>query len=119
MKLIVVIAQNDDADTLTDVLTHAEFRATRLASTGGFLRQGNTTIILGVENEQVDRVLALIGSVSQVERPEPRRNNGKNQQSVQSTAEALLTAATLDPGARQQAGRATVFVLNLERYEHV
>ncbi len=59
-KLIITIVQNDDADSVVDALLESDFRATRLASTGGFLRRGNTTLMIGAQTDQVDTVLDLI-----------------------------------------------------------
>lgn len=60
MKLILAIVQEKDAPKLTDALVSAEYQATTLASTGGFLREGNSTILIGVEDDQVDGVVAII-----------------------------------------------------------
>ncbi len=60
MKLIQAIVHNDDVDVVISALLTQGFRATRMASTGGFLREGNTTIVSGVEEEQVDEVLDII-----------------------------------------------------------
>lgn len=60
MKLVLAIVQDYDCDTLLRAVTDAGFRATRLASTGGFLRAGNTTVFLGVDDERVPECLALI-----------------------------------------------------------
>ena len=49
MKLIQAIVHNDDADAVINALLAQSFRATRMGSTGGFLRAGNTTIVSGVE----------------------------------------------------------------------
>ena len=57
MKMIIVIVQDHDADTLTQAFTAASFRMTRVASTGGFLRSGVVTMLLGVEDAQVDAVI--------------------------------------------------------------
>ncbi len=62
MKLILAIVSNDDAPAVSTALTKNNFYITRLATTGGFLRAGNTTIIVGTEDENVDRVIELIGS---------------------------------------------------------
>ena len=51
-KLIITIVQNDDADSVVDALLESDFRATRLASTGGFLRRGNTTLMIGAQTDQ-------------------------------------------------------------------
>ena len=94
MKLIVAVVQNDDADNVIDALLEHEFRATRLASTGGFLRRGNTTIMIGVPDEQVDQVLDLIKDRAHA-RAQPEQS------------EEVQTAA------------ATVFVLDLEDYQRL
>lgn len=94
MKLIIAVVQNEDADNIVDALLEAEYRATRLASTGGFLRRGNTTIMIGVQDEQVDSVLGLI------------RGQARSRQSGDANA-AVQTAA------------ATVFVLDLEDYQRL
>ena len=60
MKLIQAIVHNDDADAVINALLAQGFRATRMASTGGFLREGNTTIVSGVEEGQVDEALKII-----------------------------------------------------------
>jgi len=60
MKMIIIIVEDNDADTLTQALTAASFRVTRVASTGGFLRSGVVTMLLGVQEEQVDAVLQTV-----------------------------------------------------------
>lgn len=60
MKLIQAIVHNDDADAVINALLAQGFRATRMASTGGFLRAGNTTIVSGLEEDQVDEALNII-----------------------------------------------------------
>ncbi len=132
MKLIVAIVQNDDADDLIDGLTSAHFGATRLASTGGFLRQGNTTIIVGVPEESVEIVLKIIAQHSQNRRQNvtnpfpapgiPTTKNNKNNASpnpVEQFIAQSLSTGNNSGAVEVQTGRATVFVLNLERYERV
>ncbi|HLS67466.1 MAG TPA: cyclic-di-AMP receptor [Pseudogracilibacillus sp.] len=60
MKLIVAIVQDNDASRLTKELGKKGFRSTKLASTGGFLRSGNTTIMIGCETDEVDKALDII-----------------------------------------------------------
>mgnify|MGYP002681474284 FL=1 len=60
MKLIIAILPDSDSDAVSRALTDADFRITRIASTGGFLRRGNTTFLAGVEEEQVEKALQLI-----------------------------------------------------------
>lgn len=60
IKLVLAIVQEKDAGRLIDALTEDGVNATMLASTGGFLREGNATIIIGVEDPQVDQVVTTI-----------------------------------------------------------
>ncbi len=60
MKLITAIVQDEDVSHLLDSLVKAGFRATKVSSTGGFLRRGNSTVISGVEDHQVDTVIGIV-----------------------------------------------------------
>ena len=60
MKMIILIVKDNDADIVTQALTVAEFRVTRVASTGGFLRSGVVTLLLGLDDDRVDPAIALI-----------------------------------------------------------
>lgn len=62
MKLIVAIVRDVDSDAVSHELTSHNFRVTGIASTGGFLRRGNTTLLIGVEDEQLENGLQLIRS---------------------------------------------------------
>ena len=57
MKMIIIIVKDNDADTLTQAFTAGNFRVTRVASTGGFMRSGVVTMLLGVEDTQVDAAI--------------------------------------------------------------
>ena len=59
MKMIIIIVQDHDADTLTQAFTAGNFRVTRVASTGGFMRSGVVTMLLGVEDTQVDEAIKI------------------------------------------------------------
>ncbi len=61
MKLVVAIVHGEDAGSLVDALLEREYRATRLHSSGGFLKQTNATVMLGVEDDQVDEVIGIVG----------------------------------------------------------
>lgn len=71
MKLVIAIVQDYDTDPMLRAVSAAGLRATRIASTGGFLRMGNTTVLLGVEDDQVSDCLAILARTckSRVERP--------------------------------------------------
>ena len=88
MKLIIAIVHHTDGEDILRVLTGDGFSVTRIASSGGFLRRGNATLLIGVETERVPAAIQLIRE---------------------------HTAPPVDPGLK----RATVFVLNVERVEHM
>jgi uncharacterized protein YaaQ len=60
MKLLVFVVESALADPTVDALVEQGFRVTRLASTGGFLRRGNTTLLVGVEENLVERALSIV-----------------------------------------------------------
>jgi len=60
MKLIIAIIKDEDNDKVSRALTKNDFRVTFIASTGGFLRSGRSTLLIGVENEQVEKALDVI-----------------------------------------------------------
>lgn len=60
MKLIIAIIRDEDNDAVSKALTDKEFRVTFIASTGGFLRSGRSTLLVGVDDEQVDTALDVI-----------------------------------------------------------
>lgn len=64
MKLIVFVTEDAYADAAVDALVEQNFRVTRLATTGGFLRRGNTTLLVGLEDAQVERAQALVKGVA-------------------------------------------------------
>lgn len=60
MKLLVFVTEHSVADVTIDVLIEQGFRVTRLASTGGFLRKGNTTLLVGIEDNAVERATSIV-----------------------------------------------------------
>lgn len=63
MKLLIAIVQDADTQRLVKELMSKKHRVTKLASTGGFLKAGNTTLLIGVEEEKVDEVLNTIEGI--------------------------------------------------------
>ena len=63
MKLIIAVVQDEDASKLLSVLMQQGFGVTKLATTGGFLKAGNTTLLLGVEDSRLDEAIHTIESV--------------------------------------------------------
>lgn len=62
MKLVVGIINSDDVNDLLAEITKASFQATKLSTSGGFLKMGNVTVLVGVEDEQVDEVVEIFRS---------------------------------------------------------
>ena len=62
MKLILAIVRDSDNEPISRALTSASFRVTMIASTGGLLRHGRTTLMIGLEDDQVESALGIIRS---------------------------------------------------------
>jgi uncharacterized protein YaaQ len=60
MKLIIAIIPDNTSDAVSRALTSADYRVTYIASTGGFLRRGHSTLLIGLEDEQVEPALKII-----------------------------------------------------------
>ena len=63
MKLIIAIVQDEDSKNLNQTFTKNGVRSTRLPSRGGFMRSGNSTFIVGIEDNKVDAVIDIIDEV--------------------------------------------------------
>lgn len=63
MKLMIIILRDTDGDNVVQELVNKGYRVTRMASTGGFLRRGNVTLMVGVEEDKVDGVIELLERV--------------------------------------------------------
>lgn len=60
MKLVIAVVSNDDATRIQKILTEEKFFATKLATTGSFLRAKNTTFLIGANDEKVPKILDII-----------------------------------------------------------
>jgi len=109
VKLVLAVVHDEDAGSLVDALTDKDYRVTRLHSTGGFLKQSNASVMVGVEEAQVEEVLGIIRETcharSQYINPMP---------------------PIMEPGefympypVEVSFGGATVFVLDVARYERI
>ncbi|MBT3337423.1 MAG: hypothetical protein HN855_12010 [Anaerolineae bacterium] len=88
MKMVIAIVRDLDEDEILKALLEEEFRVTRIASSGGFFRRGNATLMIGVDELKVDQVIQIIRE---------------------------RCAPTLDLAVKH----ATVFVLDIDRFEQV
>jgi uncharacterized protein YaaQ len=105
-KLLIVIASDSDADSLIQKLVQRGYPATKVSSTGGFLRRGSATIFSGVDAEDVDNVIAIIRSECQA-------------RTEFLPAQALPFPESIYPAepVEVRTGGAIVFVVGVERFE--
>lgn len=106
MKLILAIIHDEDAQKLTTALNQNNFQVTKLATTGGFLRVGNTTVLIGVEEEKLEQVLNIIHEKCQTVKQMTIAN-----QPYTTTAEGYIPYPI-----EVTVGGATVFVLNVDQF---
>jgi uncharacterized protein YaaQ len=109
VKLVLAIVQEKDSGRLIDALTEAGFQATMLASTGGFLRSGNATVLIGVEDPEVDRVLEIVRRTCQTRE--------QLMSPIPPVVEPVDSYVTYP--VKVQVGGAIVFVLQVDRMERV
>ncbi len=107
MKLVLAIVSNDDASNVSAALTKDNFSVTRLATTGGFLRAGNTTLIVGCDDTLVERVIELVGQESK-----------RRTEIVPSTASYDIGRYASFP-VEVQVGGATIFDLDVAQFNKV
>ena len=110
MKLIIAIAHERDKHKLGDALTQNGLTFTKLGSTGGFLRQGNVTVLIGVEDDDAPRVMAIIRDACQ------SSEAFVNVPPEMSGPAAILGALSPQP-VRVEAGGAVAFVVNVDSFE--
>lgn len=104
MKLILAIVQNDDERSVLSKLMKEGYRVTKLASTGGFLRTGNSTLMLGVDDDKVEGALKIINESCRT------RNI-----TMPSYPYAMETGSHVVYPVETRIGGATVFILPVEQ----
>ncbi len=107
MKLIYIIVSSDDDDRVMEKLNKKGFSGTKMATTGGFLRTGNSTLIVGTEEERVSTVIDIV-----------KNECGPRQRIV---AHTPPTAGALNSGfvpypVTVDVGGATIFVIDVEQF---
>ena len=108
MKLIYAIVRDEDGSRVMEQLNKNGFSVTKLASTGGFLRSGNTTLIIGTEEEKVDQVIGIIK-----EQCGPRKQIVVNPVPIAGVGNYTSYPVSVDVGG------ATIFVMDVERSEKI
>ena len=104
MKLILAIISNDDAKQCIAALNAQQFQVTKLATTGGFLSVGNTTLIIGCQDKDVDSAIEIIGNESK-----------RRKEAVPSTISMDINNVSAFP-IEVEIGGATVFVLDVNKF---
>ena len=106
MKLILAIVSNDDSSDVSSALNKEKFQVTKLATTGGFLRSGNTTLLTGVEDDKLDGALNIISELCR-----------SRKQIVTSPSPVSGSPGVYVPYPIEvMVGGATVFILDVDRF---
>lgn len=109
MKLIIAIVQDEDASRLISSLMTEGYRVTKLATTGGFLRSGNTTLLVGVEDEMLDSAMGIIEKVC------------KSRKQIASAPSPIsgTTGVYVPYPIEVMVGGATIFVMDVEQFKKI
>ncbi len=106
MKLVIAVIHDEDAHKLMEALTCKGYMATKLASTGGFLKTGNTTFLIGVPKESVDAVIGTVKEKCKTEKQMTLMNPP-----IPSAVEGCMPYPV-----EVTVGGATIFVVDVEQY---
>lgn len=107
-KLVLAIVQDEDAPVLSDAVVAQGFRATRINTVGGFLRKGNATILIGVDERQVPLLLSVI-----------RQTCRTRMAYLTATYPVEMAEPFLSEPIEVQVGGAVVFILDVDRFEQL
>ena len=109
MKLVITIVHERDRNKVSEALLQAGHKFTKIATTGGFLRDGNATLLIGVEDDLLDEVLNII-----------QESCRSREQFVSLPPPDVMPAGTFIPNpVKVEVGGAVTFVMNIERFERV
>lgn len=109
MKLVVAVVHSEDAGPCSNALTDAGFDCTRIGSSGGFLQKGNATLMIGVEDSRVDAVIEILRASAR------SRNEYMNPMPPMTEPAEFFVPFPVEV----QIGGATVFVLDVARFEKI
>ncbi|MED3728144.1 cyclic-di-AMP receptor [Priestia filamentosa] len=106
MKLVIVVVQDTDSTKFLDALVENNFRSTKLSSSGGFLKSGNTTLMIGTDDDRIDELLEVI------------KNNCQNRKKFVSPLSPMggNVDSYIPYPVEVEVGGATVFVLPVEAF---
>jgi len=109
LKLIIGIVHERDRQKVSDALLQAGHKFTNIATTGGFLRDGNCTLLIGSDDEHVDAVIDVLRNYC----------SSREQFTNQPPIDALGAGAMLMNPVKVTVGGAIIFVVDVERFERV
>jgi len=104
LKLIMAIISGDDSSKVSRALTKSNFSVTKLATTGGFLMAGNTTFLVGTDDERVEEVIEIL------------RKNSKTRKQMVPTSASYGVGMFSSMPIEVQVGGATVFIIDVEQF---
>lgn len=104
MKLLIAVINSDDSHIVLNEITKTGFYATKLSTTGGFLRAGNLTLLMGVEDDKVDEVLEIL------------KANCRKREETTPIVPTYSTGMVNAIPVKITVGGATVFVLDVEQF---
>ena len=104
MKMITAIVNHDDTSTVVSHLTKAGYSVTKMATTGGFLLAGNTTLLIGVEDDKVEEALSIIEAHS--------KRRSQLVPPISSSTDGAIMSIPIEVSV----GGATVFVTDVEQF---
>lgn len=107
MKLVIAIVNKDDANSVAAALLSGGFHATKLATTGGFLRMGNTTFLVGVDEKDVGKVTDII------------KQHSSRRMQMLSNINLYATNDSMTSNVEVAVGGATIFVVDVEKFEKI
>jgi uncharacterized protein YaaQ len=107
MKLLIAIIHRDDSANVLDELASKGIPFTRLSTTGGFLRTGNDTLLMGIDEEKIPLVLEILTEYCSVRKQ------------FVDVSQAAFLGALMHAPVEVTVGGATVFVLDVEQFHKV
>lgn len=108
MKLVMAIVNDEDGNDVISELSKNKFSVTKLATTGGFLKSGNMTLITGVDDDAVQNVIDII------------KKKSKRRKQIVASPIPIGASASFNPYPIEvEVGGATIFVLDVDRFEKV
>ena len=109
MKLVVAVVHGDDATRCSDALSEGGFVVTRFSTSGGFLQKGNATLLVGVDGSRVGEVVEIL-----------RRSARRRVEEINPAPTGAEAVEFIVPfPVEVEVGGATIFVLDVERFERV